>query len=1046
MDFYTFFPKILNMSLTASVAIVFVMLLRLLLKKAPKVISYALWGVVLFRLLCPVSFESGISLFGLFETPTVGATDRTSIVEYIPSNIVHTEYPEVVLPVPGIGDTITEALPKGEEQLRADPLEGPIFIATYVWWGGILVMAIYGIVTWLQLRRRLVTASPLRENIYLADDIDSPFVMGLVRPKIYLPSEMEQREQSYIILHEQYHIRRLDHIVKALAFVALCIHWFNPLVWVAFILSGKDMEMSCDEAVVLKLGTEIRADYTASLLSLASGKRIIAGMPLAFGEGNTKGRIKNLANWKKPTFWVVLISVISCVILAICLLTNPTGFKYNGSTTPIISATYFDFRAGVEGSTALNPAQISELISRLEEVKNTKKSDKFGGLTPGYQISAHLEDGSYIRISGYSLSDNEMVDIEWNDDRYVVSDTDFQDYLSRICAGDDTVQALGTFLINQPYGVVQVTYESPHYSFSMVAQENTPEYFIDENLHLYSVKEHSEYPDWTDLGVLTEISLTKDNFDELFGNNSGDGWHIRESASAIRKNTKKAWTVIYDQDKLYYILQMENGELYLAYGYYDYSEKDDPGSDDTNIRWLYLLAKQTPNKIIGYSALYSNELINTAFEVVSKEFSHQFKDFELLEIRYDEYVENRFADVLMNWDLEKSQELITVITTHKENEDLKTCVWYLTRAVDKISWDYVSYEYLPKKLTLNDIIILSQKGNELTWSDFEEFEYIEAGFGLYIRRYEINDLFHFSIGGAGPNSEPMYMYLGVNGDDPEARIDIREGGVTEFIEAHRNDTPASSAVVMIPTDTKMYGLQVGALLLPIDGNTYRYLLTDNTGEGVTADELIFEFTEPDLNRTINWEVYSLKEYPDLSVVMILSKEEGPWLCTYSPPGRCSDTALTDAINAGYVVMEDGAATHGQDVWKSFFEDTQKGMATSVIVAHYQTLDPERCDTAYFEAFNQDYPSLNLYHLYFDGTSYTLSFTDSGVEYIRNYEYLMKLEASGTPLVGNTEHKRIVHYALTHDIEHTWEELWGSLASSAFPAPIDFYTIYSENVK
>ena len=947
MDFYTFFPKILNMSLTASVAIIFVMLLRLLLKKAPKVISYALWGVVLVRLLCPVSFESGISLFGLFETPTVDATDRTSMVEYIPSNIVHTEYPEVVLPVPGIGDTITEALPKGEEQLRADPLEGPIFIATYVWWGGILVMAIYGIVTWLQLRRRLVTASPLRENIYLADDIDSPFVMGLVRPKIYLPSEMEQREQSYIILHEQYHIRRLDHIVKALAFVALCIHWFNPLVWVAFILSGKDMEMSCDEAVVLKLGTEIRADYTASLLSLATGKRIIAGMPLAFGEGNTKGRIKNLANWKKPTFWVVLISVISCVVLAICLLTNPTGFKYNGSTTPIISATYFDFRAGVEGSTALNPAQISELVSRLEEVKNTKKSDKFGGLTPGYQISAHLEDGSYIRISGYSLSDNEMVDIEWNDVRYVVSDSEFQDYLSRICAGDDTVQALGTFLINQPYGVVQVTYESPHYSFSMVAQENTPEYFIDENLHLYSVKEHSEYPDWTDLGVLTEISLTKDNFDDLFGSNSGDGWHIRESASAIRKNTKKAWTVIYNQDVLYYILQQKNGELYLAYGYYDYSEKDDPGSDDTNLRWLYLLARKDTEK---------------------------------------------------------------------------------------------------PSLSLNDIIILSQKGNELNWSDFEEFEYIETGFGLYIRRYEINDLFHFSIGGAGPNSEPMYMYLGVNGDDPESRIDIREGGVTEFIEAHRNDTPASPAVVMIPTDTKMYGLQVGALLLPIDGNTYRYLLTDNTGEGVTADELIFEFIEPDLNRTINWEVYSLKEYPDLSVVMILSKEEGPWLCTYSPPGRCSDTALTDAINAGYVVMENGAATHGQDVWKSFFEDTQKGMATSVIVAHYQTLDPERCDTAYFEAFNQDYPSLNLYHLNFDGTSYTLSFTDSGVEYIRNYEYLMKLEASGTPLVGNTEHKRIVHYALTHDTEHTWEELWGSLASSAFPAPIDFYTIYSENVK
>ena len=324
MDFYTLFPKILNMSLTASVAIVFVLLLRLLLKKAPKVISYALWGVVLIRLLCPVSIESGLSLYGLLDTPTVDMTEHSSAVEYIPSNIVHTEYPEVVLPVPGVGEAVTEALPQGEEQLRADPLEGPIFIATYVWMGGILVMAVYSIVTYLRLRRRLITASPLRDNIYLADEIQSPFVMGLVHPKIYLPSAMEEREQSYIILHEQHHIRRLDHIVKALAFVALCIHWFNPLVWVAFILSSKDMEMSCDEAVVRKLGTQIRADYTASLLSLATGKRIIAGMPLAFGEGNTKGRIKNLANWKKPAFWVVLVAVVACFVLAVCLLTNPT--------------------------------------------------------------------------------------------------------------------------------------------------------------------------------------------------------------------------------------------------------------------------------------------------------------------------------------------------------------------------------------------------------------------------------------------------------------------------------------------------------------------------------------------------------------------------------------------------------------------------------------------------------------------------------------------------------------------------------------------------
>ena len=334
MNFYTFLPRLLNMSLTASVAIVFVILLRLLLKNAPRVISYALWGVVLFRLLCPVSVESSLSLFNLFDTPVVQSGEITSVMEYVPSDIVHTEYPSVALPVPGIGEAINETLPRGEEQLRADPLEGPIYIASYIWMAGVIGMAAYSIVSYIQLRRKLLVTVPLRDNIWIADDIQSPFVVGLFRPKIYLPCNLGDREQEYIILHEQHHIRRLDHILKALAFLALAIHWFNPLVWLAFILAGRDMEMSCDEAVIRKVGGDVRADYSASLLTLATGRRIIAGTPLAFGEGDTKGRINNLSRWKQPAVWVVLIAVAACVVLAVCLLTNPAAkreFPINGS-------------------------------------------------------------------------------------------------------------------------------------------------------------------------------------------------------------------------------------------------------------------------------------------------------------------------------------------------------------------------------------------------------------------------------------------------------------------------------------------------------------------------------------------------------------------------------------------------------------------------------------------------------------------------------------------------------------------------------------------
>ena len=320
---YELLPIVFNMSVTASVVIVFVLLARLLLKKAPKIFSYALWAVVLFRLLCPVSITTNLSLLGLLDAPVVEATTHTTAVEYIPQDVVHTPASEVKLPVPGMNQSVNEALPLGDEQTAVDPMEAPVALATLVWLAGIGVLAAYSVVSLIRLRRKLLGAVPLRENIYLADYIVSPFVMGIFHPKIYLPSSLSEQERGYIILHEQHHIRRGDHIIKALAFLALCVHWFNPLVWVAFVLSAKDMEMSCDEAVVKKLGEGIRADYSASLLSLATGRRIIAGTPLAFGEGDTKSRIRNLLNWKKPRTWIILNALVVCLVAIVFCAANP---------------------------------------------------------------------------------------------------------------------------------------------------------------------------------------------------------------------------------------------------------------------------------------------------------------------------------------------------------------------------------------------------------------------------------------------------------------------------------------------------------------------------------------------------------------------------------------------------------------------------------------------------------------------------------------------------------------------------------------------------
>ncbi len=322
---YTLLPKILNMSLTASIVIVIVLLARLLLRKSPKVFSYALWAVVLFRLLCPVSFSTEFSLLGLFNTPTATVSDggAYSSMTYIPSDIVHTEYPRVNLPLPGVSEAINETLPQGSEQTGADPLELLMSAATTLWLLGIMVMLIYSAVSLLELRRKLVGAVRLRDNIYLADHIATPFVIGLFRPKIYLPSTISVEEQDYIILHEQTHIKRLDHMVKMIAFLALAMHWFNPLVWVAFVCAVKDMEMSCDERVLKQMGGEIKTAYSTSLLSLATGRRPINGSPLAFGEGNIKSRIKNIMNFKKPAVWMVIAAVIACIAVTLLLLANP---------------------------------------------------------------------------------------------------------------------------------------------------------------------------------------------------------------------------------------------------------------------------------------------------------------------------------------------------------------------------------------------------------------------------------------------------------------------------------------------------------------------------------------------------------------------------------------------------------------------------------------------------------------------------------------------------------------------------------------------------
>lgn len=368
---YTLFPVILNMSLTAGLVIIFVLLARLPLKKAPKVFSYALWAVVLFRLLCPISFSSGFSILSIFNSPTV----TNGSITYIPNNIVHMSNPKVDLPLPGISRAINGALPQGEEQTVADPLEAPMAIATFLWLMGTVAMLVYSIVSVMILKKRLKIARCMDRNIFEADNLKTPFVLGIFRPGIYIPTGLTEEEKVYIIRHEQTHIRRLDHIIKPLAFLVLSIHWFNPLVWIAFVVMSTDLELSCDERVIKEMGSGIKKAYSKSLLSLAAQKHIINGSPLAFGEGNVKGRIKNVLNYKKPAFWIIAAAVIAIVVLCTGLLANP---EQKPPLSEIAEKIEFSMYEGAQGGYTLNILNKSQndISSCSMEIYNKRRMEE----------------------------------------------------------------------------------------------------------------------------------------------------------------------------------------------------------------------------------------------------------------------------------------------------------------------------------------------------------------------------------------------------------------------------------------------------------------------------------------------------------------------------------------------------------------------------------------------------------------------------------------------------------------------------------------------
>lgn len=355
------FLKLFNMSITAGWLILFILLFRVVLKKAPSWTKCLLWGFVGLRLVLPFSIESILSL-----VPSV---------EIIPqSNMLSTVPPEIDSGFATINQAINPVITETYNEY-GNQFPSLISVFSVIWIIGLAIMLIYGVISYSTLYVKVRVSIKYKENIYLCDNIDSPFIFGIVKPKIYIPSGYSDEQMEYIIAHEKSHLKRKDHWWKPIGFALLSVYWFNPLIWIAYVLLCRDIELACDEKVIKDMENADIKGYSETLFNCSSTHRRVLVCPLAFGEISVKGRVKAMLNYKKPAFWVVAVAVTSCVIVAICFLTNPqksenTDFSNNPSGVVEDST-----NKNTETNTENDENNSSESTTENESTKETEKTE-----------------------------------------------------------------------------------------------------------------------------------------------------------------------------------------------------------------------------------------------------------------------------------------------------------------------------------------------------------------------------------------------------------------------------------------------------------------------------------------------------------------------------------------------------------------------------------------------------------------------------------------------------------------------------------------------
>lgn len=727
------FYTILNMSISAGILILAVLLLRLFFRRAPKWVSVLLWGLVAVRLILPFVPESSLSLMPKAEwvTPDTFYTEENTFFDSVPADRIKidTEIVEDVVYYYKVVDPPIE-IHRGVS---------PVFVLNCIWLAGVAAMLVYMLVSYIRVMRCVRGARQFRDNIYTSESVSSPFVLGLIRPRIYLPENMDAVSMSYVIAHEEAHLRRLDHLWKPFGFLLLAVHWFNPLIWIGYILLCRDIEMACDERVVRGMNEEERADYSEALLECSVNRKIISACPLAFGEIGAKARIKTVLNYKKPAFWIVVLAVIASVTAAVCFLTNPMN-------KPAISIDDHDWYFE------------RVLIKKLE--KNTT--------IEGYQPGLQPKTDNAVPVNAVLLPDGEPM---WY----------------QLITGDLNTTRFGNHFILE-----KADSKSAHYTVELY--RDTGELY--SGVTSKAVIEPMKYGDGYVLTIY-EYSVGAEK-EIIFTTKKQPGaaqgqkkLTMEDVLTLSKKQTALTW-----EDFAEYVYTDEGAGVFRCIYEIDdnFGLEITGGSMHGTPMHIYLCAyREDGADYIDIREPYEDieEFLErhsySPSVVLASHISKAQLDHEKLEQQLEEIEAHIHAVVNAEIILEYQRKYSSVVC-HPETNYVTVYVRDFTEDdVRRFEKAFEGYSYVlvsaDAPLTLEDVIKLSHKGYDLTWEDFARFHYTETGSGLYIRVYEVDENFKVWIGGGSPIGTPMYIYLAL-ADDLDTRIDIRDGGVEEFIDKY----------------------------------------------------------------------------------------------------------------------------------------------------------------------------------------------------------------------------------------------------------------------